>query len=163
MLLLVSSYWTQTLSFGLGTSFHCRRRRRCWWSRHAGEPPIFWLPPPTVGAEGDDEDSVPELNKAVDVGLVVLDADPIFWLSANFLSADDDRPNPLYNPPLSKSDDVVANEKAGVQIHELLLSSSDIGIETGSIKTIVRTIETSVTGLTKRLGEVDYTEAESLL
>ena len=71
--------------------------------------------------------------------------------------------NPLYNPPLSKSDDVVANEKAGVQIHELLLSSSDIGIETGSIKTIVRTIETSVTGLTKRLGEVDYTEAESLL
>ena len=79
------------------------------------------------------------------------------------MSADDDRPNPLYNPPLSKSDDVVANEKAGVQIHELLFSSSDIGIETGSIKTIVRTIETSVTGLTKRLGEVDYTEAESLL
>ena len=71
--------------------------------------------------------------------------------------------NPLYNPPLSKSDDVVANEKAGVQIHELLLSSSDIGIETGSIKTIVNKNETSVTGLTKRLGEVDYTEAESLL
>ena len=35
-------------------------------------------PPSTVGAEGDVEDSVPQLNEAVDVGLVVLDADPLF-------------------------------------------------------------------------------------
>ena len=70
--------------------------------------------------------------------------------------------NPLYNPPLSKSDDV-ANEREEVQVHEHLFNSSNIGIVTGSIKTIVNKNETSVTGLTKRLGEVDYTEAESLL
>ena len=39
------------------------------------------------------------------------------------------------------------------------------GIEqvTGSKDTIVNTDETNTTELTKRLGEVDYTEAESLL
>ena len=36
------------------------------------------------------------------------------------------------------------------------------GFRTGSIKTIVNTNETNSTGLTKRLGEVDYTRAESL-
>ena len=41
------------------------------------------------------------------------------------------------------------------------LLNMGIALGTGSIKTIVRTIETSVTGLTKRLGEVDYTRAES--
>ena len=70
--------------------------------------------------------------------------------------------NPLYNPPLSKSDDD-ANEREEVLIHEHLFDSSNIGVETGSIKTIVNKNETSVTGLTKRLGEVDYTEVESLL
>ena len=33
----------------------------------------------------------------------------------------------------------------------------NMGIETGSIKTIVNSDETNITGLTKRLGEVDYT------
>jgi hypothetical protein len=59
-------------------------------------------------------------------------------------------------PLFIKSDDV-ANEKAGAQIHEHLLSFLIIGIETGSIKTIVRTDETINKKPTKRLGEVDYT------
>ena len=37
------------------------------------------------------------------------------------------------------------------------------GFRTGSKDTIVNTDETNTTELTKRLGEVDYTEAESLL
>ena len=47
----------------------------------------------------------------------------------------------------------------------LYFSLLDTGIEqvTGSIKTIVNTDETNLTELTKRLGEVDYTRAESLL
>ena len=54
---------------------------------------------PAVGAEEDVEDSVPELNKAVVVGLVVLDADPLFWLSAKFLIADDYWLSPSYSVP----------------------------------------------------------------
>ena len=87
-------------------------------------------------------------------------------MSAKFLGADDYRLDPSHNPPYSKSDDE-ANEKAEVQMHELLLHSSIIGIETGigtgSRETIVNPDETNDTKLTKRLGEVDYTEAESLL
>ena len=73
------------------------------------------------------------------------------------MSADDYRLDLSYNPPLTKSDDVEANEKAGVPIHEHLLSLLDIGFRTGSIKTIVSTDETNITDPTKRLGEVDYT------
>ena len=57
---------------------------------------------------------------------------------SKFLVADDYRPDPSHIPPYTKSDDVEANEKAGVQIHEHLLSSSikgiETGIDTGSIK-----------------------------
>ena len=77
---------------------------------------------------------------------------------SKFSVADDYRLDPSYNPPFTKSDDVVANEKAGVQIHEHLLSSINIGFRTGSIKTIVRTDETNNKKPTKRLGEVDYTK-----
>ena len=120
--------------------------------------------------EADVEDSVPELNEAVEVsppavgaedvvvGLVVLDADPIFWLSANFLVADDYRLDPSYNLPFTKSDDVVANERVGVQIHEHLFTFPDIGIETGSIKDNSKKNETNNNNPTKRLGEVDYTK-----
>ena len=75
--------------------------------------------------------------------------------------------DPLYNPPLYKSDDVVANEKQEFEYMNLYFSLLDTGIEirtgfrTGSKETIVNTDETNSTGLTKRLGEVDYTRAES--
>ena len=52
---------------------------------------------------------------------------------SKFLVADDYRLDPSHIPPYSKSDDE-ANEKAGAQIHEHLLSFLIIGIETGSIK-----------------------------
>ena len=40
---------------------------------------------PAVGAEEDVEDSAPELDEADAIGgLVVLDTPPIFWLSAKF-------------------------------------------------------------------------------
>ena len=69
--------------------------------------------------------------------------------------------NPLYNPPLSKSDDD-ANEREEVLIHEHLFDSSNIGVETGSNKDNNKIDETINNNLTKRLGEVDYTEVESL-
>ena len=72
--------------------------------------------------------------------------------------------SPLYNPPLSKSDDD-ANEREEVQVYEHLFDSSNIGVETGfetgSNKDNSKIDETNITGLTKRLGEVDYTEVES--
>ena len=46
-------------------------------------------------------------------------------------------------------------------MHEHLFAISDIGIETGSNKDNSKIDETNITGLTKRLGEVDYTEVES--
>ena len=52
-------------------------------------------------------------------------------LSAKFLGADDYRLDPSHIPPYSKSDDE-ANEKAEVRIHELLLHSFNIGIDSGS-------------------------------
>ena len=78
----------------------------------------------------------------------------IFWV---LMTTDS---NPLYNPPLSKSDDD-ANEREEVLIHEHLFDSSNIGVETGSNKDNSKIDETNITGLTKRLGEVDYTEVES--
>ena len=50
------------------------------------------LLPLYVDAEEELEDSVPELDEdVVDIGVVVLDEPPVFWLSADFLGADDDR------------------------------------------------------------------------
>ena len=67
----------------------------------------------------------------------------------------------------------MANEKQEFLIHEplfFLLDTGNLtdtgigtGIGTGSGETIVNPDETNNTKLTKRLGEVDYTEAESLL
>ena len=81
---------------------------------------------------------------------------------SKFLVADDYRLDPSYNLPFTKSDDVVANERVGVQIHEHLFTFPDIGIETGSIKDNSKINETNNNNPTKRLGEVDYTKAESL-
>ena len=81
---------------------------------------------------------------------------------SKFLVADDYRLDPSYNPPFTKSDDVVANERVGVQIHEHLFTFPDIGIETGSIKDNSKKNETNNNNPTKRLGEVDYSKAESL-
>ena len=50
-----------------------------------------------------------------------------------------------------------ANKREGVQIHEHLFANSNIGIETGSVKDIIKKNETNYENLTKRLGEVDYT------
>ena len=77
---------------------------------------------------------------------------------SKFLVADDYRLDPSHNPPYSKSDDVEANERVEVQIHEHLLLLLNIGIDSGSIKTIVITDETNNKEPTKRLGEVDYTK-----
>ena len=63
---------------------------------------------------------------------------------SKFLVADDYRPDPSHIPPYTKSDDVEANEKAEVQMHEHLLSSSIIGIETGSIKDNSKIDETNI-------------------
>ena len=63
--------------------------------------------------------------------------------------------------PFSKSDDV-ANERAEVQIHEHLFNHSNIGVVTGSNKDKSKKYETTNNNTTKRLGEVDYTKAESL-
>ena len=76
---------------------------------------------------------------------------------SKFLVADDYRLDPSYKPPFTKSDDV-ANERVEVQIHEHLLLLLNIGIDSGSIKTIVITDETNNKEPTKRLGEVDYTK-----
>ena len=92
----------------------------------------------------------------------MLDADSIFWLSAKFLGADDYRLDPSHNPPYSKSDDVEANERVEVQIDEHLLLLLNIGIKTGSIKDNSKKNETNNNNPTKRLGEVDYSKAESL-
>ena len=56
---------------------------------------------PAVGAEEDVvEDSAPELDEADAIGgLVVLDEPPIFWLSAKFLIADDYWLSPSYSVP----------------------------------------------------------------
>ena len=117
--------------------------------------------PPTVDAEEDVEDSVPELDEAVVGGFVVLDAPPIFWLSAKFLVADDYRLSPSYSVPFSKSDDV-ANERVEVQMHEHLFIDSDIGVVTGSITDNNKKYETNVKNTTKRLGEVDYTSGRTI-
>ena len=77
-------------------------------------------------------------------------------LSAKFLGADDYRLDPSHNPPYSKSDDE-ANEKAEVQMHELLLHSLNIGIDSGSTTDNSKRDETKHKEPTKRLGEVDYT------
>ena len=77
---------------------------------------------------------------------------------SKFLVADDYRPNPSHNPPYTKSDDVEANERVEVQIHEHLLLLLNIGIRTGSIKDNSKIDETNIKNPTKRLGEVDYTE-----
>ena len=77
---------------------------------------------------------------------------------SKFLVADDYRLDPSYNLPFTKSDDVVANERVGVQIHEHLFTFPDIGIETGSIKDNSKKNETNNNNPTKRLGEVDYTK-----
>ena len=64
---------------------------------------------------------------------------------------------------------MVANEKQEFLVHEplfILLDTASYfrtGIGTGSGETKVNPDETNNTKLTKRLGEVDYTEAESLL
>ena len=50
--------------------------------------------------------------------------------------------NPLYNPPLSKSDDD-ANEREEVQVYEHLFDSSNIGVETGSNKDNSKKYETN--------------------
>ena len=81
-------------------------------------------------------------------------------LSAKFLIADDYRSDPSYSFPFSKSDDV-ANERAEVQIHEHLFNHSNIGVVTGSNKDKSKKYETTNNNTTKRLGEVDYTKAES--
>ena len=73
------------------------------------------------------------------------------------MGADDYRLDPSHIPAYSKSDDE-ANEKAEVQMHELLLHSLNIGIETGSIKDNSKNDETNNNKPTKRLGEVDYTK-----
>ena len=69
---------------------------------------------------------------------------------------------------MSKSDNVKANEREEVQIHEHLFYSSNIGVDTGfhtgfsrSNKDNINKNETNTTALTKRLVEVDYTEVES--
>ena len=86
-------------------------------------------------------------------------------MSANFLVADDYRLKTPEQSPLTRFDEVVGNEKQEFLVHELLFILLDTAIHigntgTGSIKTIVNTDETSAIKLTKRLGEVDYTEAE---
>ena len=94
-------------------------------------------------------------------------------MSANFLGADDYRLQPLVQSPLASSDDdeVFANEREKVQIHEHLFQFADIGVEIGfhtgfsrfsrSNKDNINKNETTIAKLTKRLGEVDYTEVES--
>ena len=69
--------------------------------------------------------------------------------------------NPLYNPPLSKSDDD-ANEREEVLIHEHLFNHSDIGVVSGSNKDNNKIDETKNYNPTKRLGEVDYTKRQNL-
>ena len=78
------------------------------------------------------------------------------------LVADDYRPNSQHNPPYSKYDDVVVNERVEVQIHEHLLLPNT-GIETGSTKDNSKIDETNIKNPTKRLGEVDNTGAESFI
>ena len=56
----------------------------------------------------------------------------------------------------------MANERAEVLIHEHLFNHSVKGIVTGSNKDNNKIDETINNNLTKRLGEVDYTEVESL-
>ena len=115
---------------------------------------------PAVGAEEDvEEDSAPEADLIG--GLVVLDTPPIFWLSANFLSADDYEIPPLVESPFSKSDDV-ANERDEVQIYEHLFTNSDIGVVTGSITDNSKKYETNLKNTTKRLGEVDFTNSRTI-
>ena len=81
-------------------------------------------------------------------------------MSAKFLVADDYRSSPSYSVPFTKSDDV-ANESEGVQMHEHLFANTDIGVVTGSNKDKSKKYETTNNNTTKRLGEVDYTKAES--
>ena len=115
---------------------------------------------PAVGAEEDvEEDSAPEADLIG--GLVVLDTPPIFWLSANFLSADDYEIPPLVESPFSKSDSV-ANERDEVQIYEHLFTNSDIGVVTGSITDNSKKYETNLKNTTKRLGEVDFTNSRTI-
>ena len=81
---------------------------------------------------------------------------------SKFLVADDYRPNSQHNPPYSKYDDVVDNERVEVQIYEHLLLLNT-GIETGSIKDNSKIDETNIKNPTKRLGEVEYTEGRILI
>ena len=47
-------------------------------------------------------------------------------------------------------------------MHEHLFNHSDIGVVTGSVKDNSKKYKTNNKNTTKRLGEVDYTKAESL-
>ena len=85
-----------------------------------------------------------------------------FDCQQTFLVADDYRPNSQHNPPYSKYDDVVDNERVEVQIYEHLLLLNT-GIETGSIKDNSKIDETNIKNPTKRLGEVEYTEGRILI
>ena len=80
-----------------------------------------------------------------------------FDCQQTFLVADDYRPNSQHNPPYSKYDDVVVNERVEVQIYEHLLLPNT-GIETGSTKDNSKIDKTNIKNPTKRLGEVDYTK-----
>ena len=79
-----------------------------------------------------------------------------FDCQQTFLVADGYRPNPQYNLPYSKPDDVVVNERVEVQIYEHLLLSTTV-IETRSNKDNSKKDEINNKNPTKRLGEVENT------
>ena len=79
------------------------------------------------------------------------------------MGADDYRLQPRAQSPLASFDHDV-NEREELLVHEDLFHSSNIGIELGFPglnKDNITKNETTIAKLTKRLGEVDYTEAES--